>query len=323
MSVLLRLSLFIMALSYVVLTTERTLCAEEVASPLVEVTTSNGREIRGLVDSRTNGAELVLTVTSTDIQVNSHLPWSSISSIRLGGHTLTLEELKAELPAIQSDFNMRPAFGGWTSEGIHISQISAIEDGYLQPFPVEPAVGFYPPTPEYRQDVPRVASLNITARVANWDRDPERDGLLVEVQPLSATGEIIPVTGQLECELIIQHKTWRGGEYIERLDSRFSVLDRWTDPVKADQFYSLGIVQGTVIQLPYRVRHPEARLNIDSDALLHARLKVPGQGVFEASYAIVRLRPYSSIRDDYQQYRGQRYFPQERARFIPRNPLHR
>ncbi|MEZ6048364.1 MAG: hypothetical protein R3C11_22875 [Planctomycetaceae bacterium] len=276
----------------------------------IEVTTVNGREIRGYVDSRTNSEELILTIADNEAQVTSHLPWRVISTVRLGGYTLTLAELQNQLPALQQEFNMRPAFGGWTAEGIHISQ--EIPASISEPLPAPPL-----PESELPATPRRVTSLDINADVANWDRDPERDGILLEVRPLDNNGDLIPVDGQVECELIIEHKTWEGGEYISRLPERFEVVARWTQPIQQTDFRSSGVT----LKLPYRVRHPESDLLIDPDALVHARLKVPGEGVFTASYEIVRLRPFSSIRDEFQLYEGNRYFPQERTRFVPRRKI--
>jgi hypothetical protein len=40
---------------------------------------------------------------------------------------------------------------------------------------------------------------------------------------------------------------------------------------------------------------------------------VPGHGVFDDTATMVRLRQYDSTRDRIQQYRGIRFFPQERT----------
>jgi hypothetical protein len=46
-------------------------------------------------------------------------------------------------------------------------------------------------------------------------------------------------------------------------------------------------------------------------APVHVRLNVPGPGTFEATENLVRIRPYSLLRDAQQQLNGRRFFPTE------------
>ncbi|MAT15857.1 MAG: hypothetical protein CMJ46_11385 [Planctomyces sp.] len=313
MSLLVRLSLFIMTVACLVIVPHRTSCAQD----QVVVHTVDGRAIKGHVDSRTNTHELVLSLALSDIQVTSHIPWKKISTMELAGTKVSLEQLQAALPAIQTDFDLRPAFGGWKADGTHIAQPippgdfpPAANRPPYAPLPSELTPIGYTPAP-HSTTQPRVASLHVYSTVANWDEDPERDGLIVEVQPRDSNGAIVPVDGRINCELVVQRRLSLGGEYIERVGDQFIVLARWSEEIRRDQFTS----NGAVVKLPYRARHPEANPNIDAEALLIARLKVPGQGVFNATGEIVRLRPYSRFRDDAQLSTGSRYLPQERTPF--------
>ena len=62
---------------------------------------------------------------------------------------------------------------------------------------------------------------------------------------------------------------------------------------------------------PFAGVHPEFDREIDPFGVVHVRMTIAGQGVFEASSAMVRLRPYSGPRDHQQQLRGRRFFYQE------------
>ena len=68
---------------------------------------------------------------------------------------------------------------------------------------------------------------------------------------------------------------------------------------------------GYMLKLPYQSVHPEFDREINPFGLVHVRMAIAGHGVFEASSAMVRLRPYSSVRDHQQQWRGRRFFHQE------------
>ena len=85
--------------------------------------------------------------------------------------------------------------------------------------------------------------------------------------------------------------------------SHKSALDQLAEPAR-----NRG---GLVLKLPFQGTHPEFDREIDPFGVVHVRMTIAGHGVFEASSAMVRLRPYSSPRDNQQQLRGRRFFYQE------------
>jgi hypothetical protein len=139
--------------------------------------------------------------------------------------------------------------------------------------------------------------------VANWDGDVEVDGLLVRLRPLDAAGEEVPVEGTLEVRLI----GWRTG----RTRSRQGPvrLARWTRAVGPAEWGPFGIEY----RLPFQSVHPEFDLRWAAHGTVHARLSVPGQGVFEVSQSTVRIRPYSALRDHLEYVSGGRFYPGERT----------
>ncbi|MFH1923324.1 MAG: hypothetical protein ABIP48_25965, partial [Planctomycetota bacterium] len=70
---------------------------------------------------------------------------------------------------------------------------------------------------------------------------------------------------------------------------------------------------GAKYRFPFQAVHPEFDLELAPYAAVHARLSVPGEGVFEATESDVRVRPYSATRDHLQYTTGQRFFPLERT----------
>lgn len=269
--------------------------AADTTSPFL-VTLHSGRTLQGHVDSQTDDEFLVLSLANASIQSSSFVRWDRIATVRQGEQPVSLDELRERLPEIAQEFNLKPAFGGYEADGTHIDE---------EP---QPDLESTQNAESRATEALAVASISISSQVSNWDGDVERDGLLVDLYPLSTNGKRVPVNGQLECKLIVQKQKWQGGEHVDRSRDQFTVLERWNISLK-QKHYEDGIA---TVKLPFKNRHPEAELDVDSDALLFVRLSVPGKGVFEASDETVRLRPYSAIREELQLYRGNRYFPQER-----------
>lgn len=116
-------------------------------------------------------------------------------------------------------------------------------------------------------------------------------------------GNLVPVSGTLEVELIGER---RGPAMITQ---DFPLLARWVQQVRPED---LG-PSGAVYPLAFQAIHPEFNRDVGSQGLVHARLSVPGQGTFEATASMVRIRPCSSLRDHLQQLQGSRFSPYERT----------
>ena len=69
--------------------------------------------------------------------------------------------------------------------------------------------------------------------------------------------------------------------------------------------------EGAVYRLAFQADHPEFDLDLGTHGIVQVRLVVPGQGVFSSSADMVRVRPYSAVRDALQQLDGRRFFPGE------------
>jgi hypothetical protein len=131
----------------------------------------------------------------------------------------------------------------------------------------------------------------------------EVDGLIVDVYPLDATGRPVSVNGTLDVRLIAEHTG------VVKRKQPFSTEGRWTRPVRREHF---GL-NGASYRLPFGRFHPQFDLRSSAYGAVHARLSVPGKGVFEATETTVRIRPYGLLRDGLQQATGRRFFPVERT----------
>ena len=166
------------------------------------------------------------------------------------------------------------------------------------------------PTVEWREFIQaaranntQVCSLSIDAQVANLNRTVEADGLVLHIYPLDGAGNMIPVDGTLDVELIASVPPgWPRGEPLPS-------IGHWSFRLIPQQFGPAG----AIVKLPFQGVHPEFDLNLGPYGLIHARLSIPGNGSFEASQAALRIRPYSMIRDQSQLIDGRRFFDVERV----------
>ena len=127
-------------------------------------------------------------------------------------------------------------------------------------------------------------------------------------QLLRADGELVPVNGQIDLFLLGEIERATGVVGNPTLP-QFRELERGSQLVKTGDF-----ARGAAMyQLPFRQFHPDFYFDVARQALVNARLGVPGQGLFMASDANVQLRGFSRIRDELQMKTPQRFFPTENA----------
>jgi hypothetical protein len=270
--------------------------AAEEQTGLVAVEVTSGRVFRGEIDSQTTKTQLRLRWSQGAIVVRRPIRWERVVRAEVGGETLSREELRllsvgqpeatgagrAKIIRLHSDRSTPPAPS--TSADAAEDRASAAKAG----------IG--------GQKTPPVRSLAMAARVANWDGDVEVDGLVLEVRPQDAAGNVVPVRGTLEVNLL----GWRVGTSASQQPVR---LGRWTRILRTSEFGPAG----AVYRFPFQSVHPEFDVQWAPQAAVHARLSVPGEGVFEATESMVRIRPYSAVRDRLQRVSGQRFFRSERT----------
>lgn len=272
------------------------------AAPLT-VALASGRRFTAELDRRTDDTQLWLRWKGRAGHVLRPIDWTCVEWAELDGDIFTGRELREALAVLREALPPAPFAAGMAEERLtdNPSPLGAGSGG------LAPASPCLPPPPAWvaahQFEPPRVRSVAIEARVANWDGDVEADGLVLDIFPLDGAGFVLPVRGTIQVELI--------GEEAGPTRSRqpYAVLGRWTEQVCPVDFHAYG----ARYKLPFRQVHPEFDLRWASKGLVHVRLSVPGEGVFETSQSMVRVRPHSAIRDHLEQATGQRFFAQERT----------
>jgi hypothetical protein len=265
----------------------------------ISVELQNGHVVQGEADEQTDDLRLWLRRETEGIQLTSGFAWNQVRQVNSGGKAFLGRDFLAAADAIKSagkSYQQLP----YATRGDQSIQQASVESEIL-PKPVSERF--------HRKAVERrVKTLYIEAYLAQWDGDPQADGLRVFVYPLAADGELVPVNGQIDLFLLGEIERATGVVGNPTLP-QFRELERNSQLVAAGDF----IRGAAMYELPFRQFHPDFYFDVARQALVHARLGVPGQGLFLASDANVQLRGFSRIRDELQMKTPQRFFPQENA----------
>jgi len=275
----------VLVFSLAMLTGGRLDAAEPVTIELV-----GGRKFTGQIDPRTGDEQLWLRFYKGKIVIRRPFAWDQIAYAEVEGKELSPQDLRGRLLGDQAV----------TTEPV---PAPVADSPQLSPSPepqAEREAMAQPPQPE---TVAPVCSISFEASVANWDQDVEHDGLLVYVYPLDCTGSLVPVAGTLEVELVGE------GPGNPTQQETFPTLGRWVRMLAAEDLTP----RGYAFRLPFQAIHPEFNLRVGPLGLAHARLAVPGTGVFEATTNTISVRPISPMRDRLQVQQGSRFLPDERT----------
>ncbi len=270
------------------------ICAVSVsrAADAIVVEAVSGRVFTGQIDRRTSPQALVVRSGTADMYVVRPIDWSRVVRVRLDGKPMSAAELIARFDA-----------DGWPSTAEELPPPRGAAPKSVRPPGPSDEFSDDQPQAQRTRANPRVRSLKIEASAGKWSGGVENDGVLLRVMPLDASGNIVPVNGTLEVDLI-------GNQTASRTRGEpFPQLARWGQQVSAADVGG----DGATYRLAYQAWHPEFDLQLGSTAAVHARLSVPGQGVFDDTATWVWVRPYSETRDRVQEHTGARFFPQERT----------
>lgn len=271
--------------------------------PASTVEVASGRSFTGDVDLRTDATRLWLRESHGTAVIIRPIRWDRVVRAQVGEETFSGAEFrkaivqarevvpKGDKVRLGRSGSIRVHAGGPADSPAAESRVSGRGSDAM----TTPGGGT-------RAAVP-VRSLALDARVANWDADVEVDGLVVQVRPLDASQAVVPVRGTLEVSLT----GWRAATANSKQYS--ARLGRWSQLVGPTDF---GL-SGAAYRLPFQAAHPEYDLRWAPYGAVHARLSIPGVGVFEVTESDVRVRPYSATRDYLQQTTGGRFFPLERT----------
>lgn len=233
----------------------------------------SGRVFTAELDARTDEADLWLQWRRGKITLGRPVQWDYISRVELAGDDFAGEAVRQAVVALRRE---APVPDQSRHKAISLVGVAA-EDSSPATSP-EAAVESGALGSRVNAGV---TSLAIHAEVGNWDADAASDGLVVEVCPRNAEGLVVSVGGVLDVELIAPSPT-RQDESI--------VLERWTRTIDTAHCDSIG----ATCHLPFQRFDPGR--DGASCGEVRARLMVPGEGVFEATTPIIRIRPYHVVR---------------------------
>ena len=256
------------------------------ATEAVSIRLNDGSTLTAEVHPRTNDEHLWLRFGSGRAVILRGVPWNRITEATAGDEKIdaaALRQLAAEQAAPDEAApaaELQPA-----GEPTYADQAREL-------------LGF----------CPRVAAVDFDARIANWDQDVEFDGLVLRLYPLDANGQVTCVRGTLSVELVAQRRVdfnevpGGGGQMLSR-------LGQWSVKVNENEVTENGVA----FKLAFQTNHPEFDTTWLTHGLVHIRLVVPGQGVFEDSFDGVRIRPYAPLRDQLELQHRQRFLPTEQT----------
>jgi hypothetical protein len=264
------------------------------AAEPIAVALTSGRIFAGEVDSRTDSAQLWLRLTQPGMEVCRPIAWENIVLAERGNRQLSPAELRAQVDELKSSTESAETLGEATvTEELPSPKPSSWNPDLRLSQYIQAA----------RENNTQVNSLSIDAHVGQWSRTVQANGIVVHVYPLDCQGRVIPVDGTLDVDLIAQVSPGAP------LGTSLPRIGRWTVRVTPDQFGPAG----AVVKLPFQGVQPEFDVHVGPYGLVHATLNVPGSGSFETSQAMLRIRPYSVVRDEEQQITGTRFFDVERV----------
>jgi hypothetical protein len=244
----------------------------------------DGRQVNGQVDASTNTDRLWIRQEAAGLVIVSGFKWEHIAEVRDAERTLQQAELQDMAATDRPRQRLR-----------HNPSASTIRTSTGN-------TG----QPHLDLATRRVKTLVVHAFLAQWDDDAHSDGIRVQVSPLDANGQLVPVEGQIELQLIVQNRDPAAMQGIST-NHGYGELDRVSHMVRREHFKH----GPASYDLPFGNQHPDFETNLAPHALVHARLGVPGVGVFEASDAQLWIRELSFFRDDLQLYYPHRYLPLE------------
>ncbi len=253
---------------------------------------ASGRRFQATISNRTNEAKLWLQFGTESTQLLRPIHWDRVVAATQDGKSFTADEFRALAIAAAKK---APASEPKKSKIITI--INPAKTG--QPTYAQLATKALAPRR-------RVTHIDVAASLGNWDGDVEQDGLVVQVAPLDANGQIVNARGTVEVSLVAP-KYHSFSTVPHGRGMAHKKIGSWTRSVS----WQDGELKQ--LRLPFQAVHPEFTNAVGTHGLVHIRMTVPGSGVFEQSVELVRIRPFSPIRDDQQRNSGRRFFPQERT----------
>ena len=246
------------------------------ASDLVVVWLQDGRMLAGQIDPRTNDDRLWLRAGGPAFTVATSAAWKRIKVVNANGEQLPIDEFAKQIDRFRPK---QPEALAAPPDPRAIANQTTVVTRPLQ----------------HRNAATRVTSLDIEARVANWDQDAAIDGVEIRVFPRNTFGEVIPASGQITAQLLARNRLPAHN------DNAFPRIGRWSVRVDTSDFGH----HGAVYRLPFRGRHPDKESSLEPHGLVEVSFYVHGQGRFESD-ATLYLQRFNPIRRDMQRHTNDR-----------------
>ncbi len=249
----------------------------------------SGRTMMANIDARTDAAQLWLRWERPGSEVLRPIDWNRVVAAEIKGNKISGPEFLELVKQIRLRVPAQPVSAPAVNTIVMLGSPSI--EAPNTPAPANSATQFRPPPVEW---------LDIEGGPARWDNYVETDGMIISIAPKDAYGEVVPVRGTLDVDLIAEHAG------VVRLPYQFFRIAHWSQAVRIEDFGPYG----AVYRLPFQDLNPDFSRDLGPHGAIHATLSVPGQGTFEATED-ARIRPYSLIRDRLWQTTGRRFFPEE------------
>jgi hypothetical protein len=241
------------------------------------------------IDARTDTGQLWLRWESPGAELLRPIEWDCIAAAEINGNKISGKEFLGLVDQIRREVPAQPVSA---PPAKYIVMLGSPATEASKPI----AGSKNMPEP---QPLP-VQWLEIEAGPGRWNNYVETDGMLINIAPRDYYGDVVPVRGTLDVDLIAEHAG------VVRLPDPFSRIGHWSQAVRPEDFGA----NGAVYRLPFQDVNPEFSSHLGPHGAIHAILSVPGQDTFEATND-ARIRPYSLIRDRLQQTTGHRFFSEE------------
>lgn len=258
----------------------------------VEVALASGRVFQGQLVASNSADRLAIEFGTESTSITRQLNYASLVSARLDGAEISIDQLRLVAEKLRTN---RPP----VKKSIRIVLDNRAEVATQR---AEEKVSLV----ERALPAPRLMQLVIDAHMASWNGSAESDGLLVYVQPINSRGELTSTSGRIDVTL------W-GLEYRDLQASSFAAgqsivpIGRWSRELQP----SAWTTRGYAIRLPLGAIRPATSTKFKPLGTVVTKLVVPGDGQWEATTEVVRLRPWNPLRDVRELQSGTRLFPGE------------
>ena len=257
----------------------------------VTVHVQSGRSFIGDVDPKSDQETLWMRFESAGrIKVLRPIKWSRVRGIETDNGPVDIDQFRASVADRAAPSTLVP---DWPSTPCVASFDATSPTATAQ---AKRALGF----------TSRPVAIVASARLGQWDKDVQPDGIEVVVTALDDRGDPVEVSGTVSLEFIVPQAVDRE-QAPRQHGSRLTTVARSSHVVTSRDYRGAG----AVLRMNFRQNRPFDR-SYFTHGILHVRMTIPGHGVFRTSVEDMPHRTYSQVRELSERAHGERYLPQEK-----------